>query len=1113
MWTANTHTVSYNANKPDGASAEIAGSTAASHHTYDTASVLTANGYTLKGWTFLGWSATQGGGADYTDGQTVSNLTDVKGGSVTLYAVWEANDHTLTLNAMGGSNSGAVGATYDSVLTDIPAVPARHGYNFLGYFDAQTGGEQYFGSDGKAFEGKTLTADADVVLYAQWAPVTYTVELYSEGRYLHTINNVVFGELTLPSAQALALSRENFDFVGWNMYDEQNWAMYNADTLYSVGLTGEQGGVVVLYAAWQEKPVYSLLYDANGGTGAPAMTQAHEQETIVLSDGVPSRRNYSFLGWATSAGAETAQYLAGGQFTMGDAVVTLYAVWKHNPSLSYDANGGTFVGSVESSRPAAGEKVTVTVIVPQLEGHIFEGWSEDPLASTATYRAGEQFIMPDADTVFYAVWKSALYTVVFSAAEGYGAEGLNEKYAFGETVSFTVTGALPKVYINGQLAEAGADGYYSFVVTGDSEVFAADGTKLSLVYSANGGTGAPSDNAVYTDGSSATVSSVQPERAGYTFIGWASDRNAESAEYSDGETVVFAGEDVVLYAVWQANVYKIIYSANSGTGDMNPDEFAYGEERALSENAFEKTGYTFAGWALSEGGDAAYSDGATVSDLCADNGGEITLYAVWEQTVTEITFASAHGEAVNPPFSAVYGRQLPDGLTVPVCSGYSFGGYYTQPDGAGQMIFDSAMNAAVAEWNINVSALTLHPYWIPVRYTIVYVSGQNVFGEQSAVYGTPFALNSAAEMDIAAPAGCRFAGWSAIPSGQIAAYADGQTITDALTQTDGDTVYLYAVFEANEEFAVIYDANGGSNAPVDGSGYFSGDTVKISDTVPQREGYIFAGWSYDPNGDSIDFPFENGQFTVSSAEMPDGGMSLYAVWTAGDTLQSRIDRMEAQAESLSAAVDALESADGDISAELERLSAELQATRAALDALDGTYATDEALSAAAEQLEALLAQAQSDLELQISQIRADLESAVNGLTSSIAQNKSDVEARLAEVEAAYKNADLLINGDIGALKTADGQLAAELAALDGAYKAADEALWAGIRQVQENLDALQQKLEETDSGLETELDSAIADNGRVSLIYTIINIVLGAAVAALAITLVVRAVRAGRSAE
>ena len=138
---------------------------------------------------------------------------------------------------------------------------------------------------------------------------------------------------------------------------------------------------------------------------------------------------------------------------------------------------------------------------------------------------------------------------------------------------------------------------------------------------------------------------------------------------------------------------------------------------------------------------------------------------------------------------------------------------------------------------------------------------------------------------------------------------------------------------------------------------------------------------------------------------------------------------------------------------------------------------------------------------------------MNGLTSSIAQNKSDVEARLAEVEAAYKNADLLINGDVGALKTADGQLAAELAALDGAYKAADEALWAGIRQVQENLDALQQKLEETDSGLETELDSAIADNGRVSLIYTIINIVLGAAVAALAITLVVRAVRAGRSAE
>ena len=116
----------------------------------------------------------------------------------------------------------------------------------------------------------------------------------------------MFGKLTLPSAQELDLTRSNFDFVGWNLYDEQNWAMYLAETPYSVGLTGEPDGVVVLHAAWAEKPIYTISYDANGGAGAPAMAQAHEGETICLGATVPARGNYTFLGWATSASAQEA---------------------------------------------------------------------------------------------------------------------------------------------------------------------------------------------------------------------------------------------------------------------------------------------------------------------------------------------------------------------------------------------------------------------------------------------------------------------------------------------------------------------------------------------------------------------------------------------------------------------------------------------------------------------------------------------------------------------------------------------------------------------------------------------------------------------------------------
>lgn len=191
VWTANRYTVEYNPNKPAAASGEIVEEMENSSHTYDEEKTLTANAYTLTGWMFRGWATESGGDVVYTDMQNVNTLVSENGGSITLYAVWEANDYTITLNAAGGSNSGSVGPTFDSILTDIPAIPARYGYNFRGYFDAEAGGVQYYGADGKAFEDKTFTTDSNIILYAQWSPITYTIELYSEGNYIDCMEEVV----------------------------------------------------------------------------------------------------------------------------------------------------------------------------------------------------------------------------------------------------------------------------------------------------------------------------------------------------------------------------------------------------------------------------------------------------------------------------------------------------------------------------------------------------------------------------------------------------------------------------------------------------------------------------------------------------------------------------------------------------------------------------------------------------------------------------------------------------------------------------------------------------------------------------------------------------------
>ena len=75
--------------------------------------------------------------------------------------------------------------------------------------------------------------------------------------------------------------------------------------------------------------MYTVSYNANGGTGAPSSQTKTHGVTLTLSSTKPTRSGYTFLGWSTSSSATSPTYYAGGSYT-GNANVTLYAVWhKH----------------------------------------------------------------------------------------------------------------------------------------------------------------------------------------------------------------------------------------------------------------------------------------------------------------------------------------------------------------------------------------------------------------------------------------------------------------------------------------------------------------------------------------------------------------------------------------------------------------------------------------------------------------------------------------------------------------------------------------------------------------------------------------------------------------
>lgn len=114
-------------------------------------------------------------------------------------------------------------------------------------------------------------------------------------------------------------TRTGYTFLGWATSSTGSVA-------YAAGGTYTGDSALTLYAVWSEL-TYTVSFDANGGTGAPAAQTKQYTQSLILSSTAPTRDLYDFLGWATQASATTAEYQAGGTIT-ANADTVLYAVWK-----------------------------------------------------------------------------------------------------------------------------------------------------------------------------------------------------------------------------------------------------------------------------------------------------------------------------------------------------------------------------------------------------------------------------------------------------------------------------------------------------------------------------------------------------------------------------------------------------------------------------------------------------------------------------------------------------------------------------------------------------------------------------------------------------------------
>lgn len=483
-----------------------------------------------NGYDFLGWTDENG----VYQPIPLQITSDIE-----IFPTYRPKEYTIDLWLNGGRVSGDVpqSFTVESGSVTLP-VPDKAGTEFEGwYLSADYSGEPVTA---------VLCACADIVLYAKWSDIVYTVKYVMNGGVMSVSNP---SEVTAGESVGLASpSRAGYVFLGW--YD----APSGGERVERVG--GENARNLTLYALWQRSDAQSkVTYVLGGGVPVaenPAVIGVGE--TAVLHEA--RREGYTFVGWYTSADGrgEPVTSLSGGE---GD--ITLYAVWKPNEYIViYETDGGHYRdGESNPNRVLYGETVTLAPL--EKYGHTFAGWWAAPDFSGAPVTVIDENNVEECSRL-YAKFLPKIYSVTFDAGEGsFEAEGESvSRHTF--DVEYGGVFAMPRPEREGYeflrwVDEQGRE------IAGIDRSNIRDGMTLTAVYKSL----APVEYFIvydlmcddYTDkggnpdraNDRESVPLQDPVRPGYRFLGW-NDRADGTGQFY-AATPLGRTEQLTLYAIWQ----------------------------------------------------------------------------------------------------------------------------------------------------------------------------------------------------------------------------------------------------------------------------------------------------------------------------------------------------------------------------------------------------------------------------------------------------------------------------------------------------------------------------------------------------------------------------------
>ena len=512
-------------------------------------------------------------------------------------------------------------------------------------------------------------------------------------------------------------------------------------------------GNVEIYRSNKFEVNYQVIYDVNGGTGAPASQVKVHGTNLTLTIQKPSKAGYEFIGWGTSANDTTVDYNPGGTY-IANATIRLYAIYRKTivATFNYYDEGPK---STTISEDIFNNETSVEITAPTIANVSRDGitltgrgWSTDKSQTANIELKANEKVTISANSAYYASYSGTI-TGTFNYYDGSKAA----KATSSATRYMNYEGTYTQNNISIPEEVTGSKGpastTYSHVSTTKTGEGITPSTELGAInyyavykktvtatlYTHNNQKTTKQGTAYgYYDGTTAnaTIGLGTASLSGYTARGWSTENtgNANINVALNGNASIL--NDTTYYMSYSYTVTATYYyyngssytsSKQTATAYMNYVGTKIGA-KPTTPTVSNPSGWTGRGWSTSSSATGATTTPGTIT-------ADATYYYSWSKSVTLTYNANGGSGAPAQETKTAYlnyagsptNASFTVSSTTPTRTGYTFQNWNTASNGSGTT-YNAGANISTtnnttlnAIWKINTYKIDLNfyvdgtPYW------------------------------------------------------------------------------------------------------------------------------------------------------------------------------------------------------------------------------------------------------------------------------------------------------------------------------------------------------------------------------------------------------------------